>query len=78
MSLLWRIPFTNVSNIETLLEKSSLELEELLEEDELLQEIKAHNSKLIDLYAFIICGCSNFMQSFAQGKSPEAASVVDN
>lgn len=47
--MLWRIAFNNSSSLDTLLEKSTVSLEELLEEEDLLQEVKSHHSKLIEL-----------------------------
>lgn len=46
--MLWRIAFNNSSSLDTLLEKSTVSLEELLEEEDLLQEVKSHHSKLIE------------------------------
>jgi hypothetical protein len=46
--MFWRFGFSNASPIDTILEKESFTLEELLDEEELLPECKAHNSKLID------------------------------
>ena len=38
------------SPLNDLLEKDSFTLEEVLQEDELIQEVKSRNQKLIDLY----------------------------
>ncbi|KAI9205622.1 SIT4 phosphatase-associated protein-domain-containing protein [Polychytrium aggregatum] len=47
--MFWRFGFHNAASaIDTLLEKEGVTLDELMEEEELLQECKAHNTKLID------------------------------
>ncbi|KAI8838048.1 SIT4 phosphatase-associated protein-domain-containing protein [Chytriomyces cf. hyalinus JEL632] len=46
--MFWRFGFHPASNVDALLEKEGVTLEELFEEDELLQECKSHNSKLIE------------------------------
>ncbi|KAJ3120837.1 hypothetical protein HK098_004202 [Nowakowskiella sp. JEL0407] len=46
--MFWRFGFHTASPIDGLLEKDNLTLFELLEEEDLLQECKAQNSKLID------------------------------
>ncbi|KAF8425902.1 SIT4 phosphatase-associated protein [Tirmania nivea] len=47
--MFWRFgSHTNISTIETLLDKPDVTLEELLDEAELLQELKQHNTKLIE------------------------------
>ena len=38
------------SPVNDILDKDDFELEELLQEDELLQEVKSRNNRLIDLY----------------------------
>jgi len=45
--MFWRIAL-NHSAIDGLLDKEDLTLEELLDVEDLLQECKAHNSKLIE------------------------------
>lgn len=46
--MFWRFGgIANVSTIDTLLEKPDVTLEELLDESDLLQELKQHNSKLL-------------------------------
>ena len=48
--MFWRFGFgTTSSAIDTLLERENVSFEDLLGEEELLQECKAHNSKLIEL-----------------------------
>ncbi len=42
--------FHTVSAIDTLLESDEFTLEQLLDEEEILQETKSQNKKLIDLY----------------------------
>ncbi|KAI8824378.1 SIT4 phosphatase-associated protein-domain-containing protein [Fimicolochytrium jonesii] len=46
--MFWRFGFHNASVIDGLLEKEGVTLDELLEEDELMQECKAHNTKLVE------------------------------
>lgn len=47
--MFWRFGgYQNVSTIDTLLEKSDATLEELLDDADLLQELKQHNAKLIE------------------------------
>ena len=47
--MFWRFgSYTNISTIETLLDKPDVTLEELLDEADLLQELKQHNTKLIE------------------------------
>jgi len=46
--MFWRFGFHTQSALDTLLEKESFTLEEVLDEEELLQECKAQNKKLID------------------------------
>lgn len=50
--MFWRFGFHNPSAIDTLLDREDIELEDILEEEDLLQEAKSHNQKLIDLYPF--------------------------
>lgn len=45
----WRTFGFTVSAVETILEKEEFSLEELLEEEEVLQETKSQNKKLLDL-----------------------------
>ncbi|KAF8473411.1 SIT4 phosphatase-associated protein-domain-containing protein [Kalaharituber pfeilii] len=47
--MFWRFgSYANISTIETLLDKPDVTLEELLDEADLLQELKQHNTKLIE------------------------------
>lgn len=47
--MFWRFGgYANVSAIDTLLEKPDVTLEELLDETDLIQELKQHNTKLIE------------------------------
>jgi len=47
--MFWRFGgYANVSAIDTLLEKNDVSLEELLDESDLIQELKQHNTKLIE------------------------------
>lgn len=44
----WRFGFSSVSTLETLLDKPNVTLEDVLDEDDLLQECKSQNQKLIN------------------------------
>ena len=47
--MFWRFGgYANISTIDTLLDKANVSLEELLDESDLIQELKAHNTKLIE------------------------------
>lgn len=47
--MFWRFGgYANISAIDTLLEKQDVTLEELLDESDLIQELKQHNTKLIE------------------------------
>lgn len=47
--MFWRFGgYANISAIDTLLDKPEVSLEELLDESELIQELKQHNTKLIE------------------------------
>ncbi|KAK2797119.1 hypothetical protein FQN50_009310 [Emmonsiellopsis sp. PD_5] len=47
--MFWRFGgYANISAIDTLLEKADVTLEEVLDESELMQELKQHNTKLIE------------------------------
>jgi SIT4-associating protein SAP185/190 len=47
--MFWRFGgYANVSAIDTLLDKHNVTLEELLDESDLIQELKSHNTKLIE------------------------------
>ena len=47
--MFWRFGgYANVSTIDTLLDKPEVTLEELLDESDLIQELKQHNTKLIE------------------------------
>ncbi|ORZ17185.1 SIT4 phosphatase-associated protein-domain-containing protein [Absidia repens] len=46
--MFWRFGFHNPSAVDTLLEREDVTLEEILEEEEILQEAKSHNQKLIN------------------------------
>ncbi|KKY23474.1 putative sit4-associated protein [Phaeomoniella chlamydospora] len=47
--MFWRFGgYANISTIDTLLDKPDVTLEELLEESDLIQELKQHNTKLIE------------------------------
>ncbi|KAK4196685.1 SIT4 phosphatase-associated protein-domain-containing protein [Triangularia verruculosa] len=46
--MFWRFGGYNVSTIDTILDKESFQLEELLDESDLIQELKQHNPKLVE------------------------------
>ncbi|KAI7872847.1 SIT4 phosphatase-associated protein-domain-containing protein [Spinellus fusiger] len=46
--MFWRFGFHNPSPIDTLLDREDIKLEELFEEEDLLQEAKSHNQKLVE------------------------------
>lgn len=47
--MFWRFGgYANISTLDTILDKPDVTLEELLEESDLLQELKQHNTKLIE------------------------------
>jgi hypothetical protein len=46
--MFWRFGFHNPSAIDSLLDKEDVSLDELFEDDDLLQEAKTHNQKLIN------------------------------
>ncbi|KAM3441949.1 hypothetical protein MY4824_001363 [Beauveria thailandica] len=47
--MFWRFGgYANISTIDTILDKTDFTLEELLDESDLIQELKQHNSKLIE------------------------------
>ncbi|KAI0797491.1 SAPS-domain-containing protein [Abortiporus biennis] len=48
--MFWRFGFHNASTIDSLLDKDDVSLEAILDEDELLQECKAQNTRLIDYF----------------------------
>lgn len=41
--------------VEAVLDKENFTLEELLDEEEIIQECKALNSRLINLYGSVVC-----------------------
>ncbi|KDQ61229.1 hypothetical protein JAAARDRAFT_173829 [Jaapia argillacea MUCL 33604] len=48
--MFWRFGFHNASSIDNLLDKDDISLEAILDEDELLQECKTQNTRLIDYF----------------------------
>jgi hypothetical protein len=46
--MFWRMGFAHTSPIETLLDTEDFTLQQLLEEDDIIQECKQLNKKLID------------------------------
>ncbi|KAI0362567.1 SAPS-domain-containing protein [Trametes cingulata] len=49
--MFWRFGFHNASAIDSLLDKEDVSLEAILDEDDLLQECKAQNTRLIDYFS---------------------------
>ncbi|OSD08435.1 SAPS-domain-containing protein [Trametes coccinea BRFM310] len=49
--MFWRFGFHNASTIDSLLDKEDVSLESILDEDDLLQECKAQNTRLIDYFS---------------------------
>jgi hypothetical protein len=45
-----RFGFHNASSVDTLLDRDDVALEDILDEDDLLQECKAQNTRLIDYF----------------------------
>ncbi|KAG6829186.1 hypothetical protein H0H92_005386 [Tricholoma furcatifolium] len=48
--MFWKFGFHNASAIDSLLDKEDVQLEAILDEDDLLQECKAQNTRLIDYF----------------------------
>lgn len=46
--MLWRLGFHSRSHVDVLLEKQDVTLDELLDDDDILQQVKSHNQKLVD------------------------------
>lgn len=46
--MFWRFGFASTSHIDTLLDKPNVTVEDLLDEDDLLQECKSQNNKLVE------------------------------
>lgn len=46
--MFWRFGFHSASAIDGLLDREGVTLEDLFEEEEIIQEVKSHNSKLVD------------------------------
>jgi serine/threonine-protein phosphatase 6 regulatory subunit 3 len=64
-----RFGFHQSSTLDSLLEKEDLNLSELLDEEELLQECKAHNSKLLD---FLVSNVSLLLDNIISGSTSES------
>ncbi len=47
--MFWRFGFHNASAIEGIIDKEGSKIDDIMAEDELLQEVKAANPKLIEL-----------------------------
>ncbi len=47
--MFWRFGgYANISTIDNILEKDNFQLEDLLDESDLIQELKQHNAKLVE------------------------------
>ncbi|KAJ3000160.1 hypothetical protein HDV02_000443 [Globomyces sp. JEL0801] len=59
-AMFWRFGFHNASAIEGIIEKEDAKLDDIMKEEELLQEVKSQNAKLLELYPYIaseVFGC---------------------
>lgn len=48
--MFWRFAYQQTPHLDQVLAKENLALEELFQEEDLLQEVKTQNSKLLELY----------------------------
>ncbi|XP_042322434.1 serine/threonine-protein phosphatase 6 regulatory subunit 2 isoform X2 [Sceloporus undulatus] len=55
LTMLWKFDLNTTSHVDKLLEKEDVTLQELMEEDDLLQECKAQNRKLLDFLCQTPC-----------------------
>ena len=55
--MFWRLGFAQSSPIETLLDSDNFTLQQLLDEDDLVQECKQINNKLLDLCVLSVLCC---------------------
>jgi hypothetical protein len=66
--MFWHVPgISAASPVDTILDKENFKLEDLLDEDEIIQECKALNTRLINLYYFsfrVLFLCSCFLVQF--------------
>ncbi|MQM12261.1 hypothetical protein Taro_045175 [Colocasia esculenta] len=54
--MFWRMTgLSTASPVESILDKDNYTIEDLLDEDEIIQECKALNTRLINLFPFIAC-----------------------
>jgi serine/threonine-protein phosphatase 6 regulatory subunit 3 len=47
--MFWRFGFNNPSAIDAILDKEDVDLQEILNEGDVIQEVKTHNQRLIEL-----------------------------
>ncbi|KAJ8066307.1 hypothetical protein OCU04_005385 [Sclerotinia nivalis] len=87
--MFWRFGgYANVSTIDTILDKENVTLEELLDESDLIQELKQHNSKLIEylredkilarLLEYVVAPKSETVASEDPGAESKVASTSPN
>ncbi|GAB5592695.1 hypothetical protein Unana1_07595 [Umbelopsis nana] len=51
--MFWRFGFNNPSAIDAILDKEDVDLQEILNEGDVIQEVKTHNQRLLDFYPLI-------------------------
>ena len=69
----WQFGFNTPSPIEAVLEKEDVTLEEILAEDDLIQECKAVNPKLVDLYGCLSAVGCMLLNTHARAFAPLCA-----
>ncbi|RKF78595.1 SIT4-associating protein [Golovinomyces cichoracearum] len=85
--MFWRYGgFANVSTIDTLLEKSDVTLDELLDEPDLIQELRHNNTKLLQylcggevlerLLEYVIAPANESVQHSARGHDPKEGELL--
>lgn len=47
--MFWKYNFANTSNIDTLLQKENVNLEELMDQEDIIQECQGRNTNLVEL-----------------------------
>jgi cellobiose-specific phosphotransferase system component IIC len=51
--MFWRFGFHNASALEALIEKDGAKMDDIMGQEDLLQEIKGQNPKVMDLYCHL-------------------------
>jgi serine/threonine-protein phosphatase 6 regulatory subunit 3 len=59
--MFWRFGYQNASTLESIIDKEGSKLEDLMGEEELLQEVKGQNAKVIEF----ICRPTNLSSLFS-------------